>query len=221
MSASFFLDGENLSYEKFNPFTHRQLFFKGGGDPDTSVKDTEDAKQLAKIAVERTTRYKETFQPVENAYLAEVDNLNSESKQQEGANVAVGNTESAFAGKLQEDVQAMQGAGVNMNSGVVNEAINTNSIEKGAARGQNVNMTQQAIQDSHVKGLQGVVAMGNGQSAEAIKGMGEISSYSSQQAKDDAVSSFNNTSARNEAVGTAVGMAYGGYKAINDKSGDE
>ncbi len=220
MSASFFLDGENLSFEKFNPFTHRQLFHKGS-DPDTSVKDTEDQKELAKIAVERTNRYKETFQPVENAYMAEVDAIGDEGNLQEGANVAASNIESSFAGKLQEEVSAIQGAGVNMNSGVVNQAINASAIDKGAARAKNVNMTQQAIQDQKVKGMQGIVAIGNSQSAEAIQGMGEIANYSSQEAQSDAVSDFNKTSSRNQAVGTAAGMAYGGYKAINENSGEE
>lgn len=216
MSASYFIDGEDPSFVEFKPFKLRSLWFKGG-KADTSVKDTKDQKVLADIANQRFDRYREVYLPVENAYMEEVGNFNSAGRQQQVAGAAASNTESAFAGKLNEEIQGMAGQGVNVNSGAVNNVINQNAIQKGEARGHNVNMTQQALQDQHVQGLQNIVAMGNGQSTEAIKGLGEISSYSSQQAQDDAVKSFNNTSARNQAAGTAAGMAYSGAKAIQEK----
>ena len=219
MSANYFLSGEDLSFGQFKPFNHRALFFKGGGgDPDTSVKDTEDQKQLAKIAIERYDRYKKTFQPVENAYMAEVDDINSESNQKQAASMAVGNTESAFANRIGGEVDAMAGAGVNLNSGVANQAINNNTIDHGMARGQNINMTQQSLQDSQVQGYQGIVAMGNNQSSEAIDGMGKMSEYSADAAKNDAVNGFNNSTSKRQALGTVAGMA---YQTVKDSNSSE
>jgi hypothetical protein len=211
MNTNFFLDGEDLSFGKFSPFSHRRLFFKGG-DPDTDIKDTADQKELAKIAIEKFARYKEVFQPVENAYMHEVSNLNSESKQQDAQSMAVANTETAFADVMKDEVQAITGRGTNINSGAINQAINDGSTNKAVARSENVNMTGQALQDQHVKGLQGVVAMGNGQSSEAIQGMGEIANYSADAARDDAVNDYNKTSARNESIGAIGGMAYSAHK---------
>lgn len=183
----------------------------GGGDP--KIKETPEQKELARIAVERWNKYKEMYLPVEQEYFDLVEKMDQKSTQKRAAGTAAVNVESAFADAIQNDVAMMtsQGSGVDPSSGKFQSAVADHAERKGAARSENMSMTEQAVKDNYIKGLQSIVAMGNNQASEAISGMGEVAQRSSDVARSEAVSDFRKDQGDEAAVGMVAGAGYGAY----------
>ena len=188
---------------------------KGG---DNKVKETAEQRELAKIAVERWQRYKQTYLPAEQIYFDKVDYLGSERAQQKVAGAAGANVETAFGRAIQGDVNRLttMGTGVDPASGKFQDSMADHTEAHGRARAMNVNESQQALQDSHIRGLQNIVAMGNNQSTQAIQGMGNIAQRSAAVARNDAqLGAFRDTS-RQDTAGALAGAGYAAYTNTRD-----
>lgn len=188
----------------------RSLFYFGGGG-DTDIKDTEDGKAYAEVAVNTYKDYRDTYYDAENEFFADVDDLNSKEDQKQVSNLANSGTQSAYADATKESLDTMTEHGVNAGSGDFNNAIGKAATETAKAGASNTSQSQQALQDQYVGGLSNIVSMGQGQATEAIQGMSSISQAANDKAISDANSNFVTNSANKAAAGTAAGIAAGIY----------
>ena len=189
----------------------------GGGDPE--IKETEAQKALADVALERWQSYKSMYLPAEQQYFDKVEAYNSPQYQQKAGGAAAANVESAFGQAVQADVAALtsQGTGVNPNSGTFQSAMDDRQEQSGAARAENVNQSEQAVQDAYVGGMQNIVAMGNNQSTEAIAGMGDIANRSARVAQNDVYQDQVRDQGNEAAAGMVAGAGWGAYTNTRDK----
>lgn len=192
-----------------------RLWFKGG---DPSIDDTEDQKEVARIAGERWDSYIETFVPAENEYINEMLNYDNPQRMEQMSGVAAAGTESAYTEAIMDETKRIKAGGVNPNSGAFNEAIDSYATDSAEARTNNTTRTQQAIQDQKVTGMKNVVAMGNGQATEAISGMNQIAADSADEAIDRATKDFSERQNNFEAAGRLTGTV---AHAIKDPEAEQ
>ena len=198
-------------------FKFGRLYFKGGDDPE--LKDTEDQKELAKIASERWEDYQRDFVPAENFFIDEMINYDKDSRKNNIESAAVSNTESAYGDYQEEQLATLTENNVNPNSGAFGEAISDIAIDKGSSRTSNVVQSKQALQDLKVQGMKNVVAVGNGQAAESLAGLNTVASNSANQAINDVQTKAYESQSKFGAIGQAAGMA--GRAALGSSEDDE
>lgn len=190
------------------------LRFKGGGD--SSIDDTEDQKELAEIAFDTWQEYQTTYKPAEDQYIGKALNYdNANSQEQAGGQAAVA-ASNAFTDAVQQDVSAITGAGVNVNSGTVKSAIAGGFDAEAKARADNVNRSQQAVQDTGFEAMGNVVAMGQGKETSALAGKQDVAANSASAAYDNAMKQHESNQARTSALGNVAGMGYSIYKNSGD-----
>lgn len=206
----------NGHFQPIRPFALRELRFKGG---DNKIEDTEEQKALAEIAVERWQSYQTDFVIAENNYIDEMVDYDKDSRIDNLEGSAAAETKAAFSVGRERDIDEMTSSGVNPNSGVFKKAIDTNAANLAAIQTSNVARTGQAVQDQKVQGMKNVVAIGNGQSAEALAGMAGIASASANQAIDDAQTDAYKRRSNASAAGFAGGAT--AKAALGYKGDDE
>ena len=193
-----------------------------GKSGDNEVKDTPEQKYAAKIAAEKWNFAQKELAPLEDEYMASVDQMDSESNM------------SYIRGRtMQAQTQALSGAQDQMGDGLDRAGINPNS---GRAQGEQFGLSQdvaesggetlgraQFEQDNQkVMGLQNVTAIGQGQSGQAQAGISRLAQESSNDAINNASQAFNRRSANLQLVGslagagTRYGMESGAFSAGSD-----
>jgi hypothetical protein len=166
-----------------------------GGGGSNEVKETPEEKELAKIAGERWERYQDVFVPLENQYMAEVDDMGTQQAMDEVTGQAVTNV--------------MQGAEV--------PAVDPNRGQPGIgaalgrARAGAATKAATGLRGQHLQGMQGIVQMGQGQSASAMQGLGDVASQAASEAQGEAFRDFNRRQSWLNLGGqvAGAGMAYG------------
>ncbi len=184
-----------------------RLYFKGGGGG--SIDDTEDQKELAAIALDRFNRYQQVYVPAENRFIDEVRNYDSEARMQQAGGIATGSVQQAFTEGFADQRADFAAQGINPASGTSNQALQEYGANSMFAQSDNVNRTEQSIQDAKLTGMQNVVAMGQGQAGNAISGLSQAAGYSQQDASRQADNAFNSASNRRYVAGAAIGGAIG------------
>jgi hypothetical protein len=181
-----------------------------GGD-DTSIEETEDEKMLAQIGVEKFRDYKRLYTDVENEFFDSVDDLNSEETMQRGANAASVNVSEAYSDANSAMKDSMAKSGINPNESGFKQAVMDSASREKSARITNPAKTQQALQDQHLTGKQAIVAMGQGQEADAINGFATIANESANEASSQAIRDFDDYQSNLSTIATGAGMAAGAY----------
>lgn len=188
-----------------NPLNRPGLYFKGGGGSNKRPDDSQDEKELARIAGERWQSYQNTYVPAENKYIDEMRNYDNPQRMEQMTRMAATGTRDAFSEAIQSDINTMTSAGINPNSGTFKQAIHDRGTDMASTEAANTTKTQQAVQDQKVQGLQNVVGMGMGQSTTAMAGMTDVAAASAADAEQKAIKSFNNDSASKQTVGMIAG----------------
>lgn len=196
----------------FKPFNHpgkkfSRLFFKGGGGG--GIDDTEDQKELAAIALDRFNRYQQVYVPAENRYIDEVRNYDSAARLEQASGAATANVQSAFTEGFAGQRQDMAAAGINPASGTSMQAITDFGSNSMFAQSDNMNRSEQSIQDAKLTGEQNVVAMGQGVAGNAMSGIADAAGYSFDEANRRRDNAFNSSSANRYVAGAAIGGAIG------------
>lgn len=181
----------------------------GSGGGSTKVEETAEQKAAAKIAAEKWTFSQEKLAPLENRYMANVEDMDSAGRM----SYIRGATNQASMGNLSQGLQQVGSqlglAGINPNSG---RWIGTQAdfAEQSAQQGgETLGRAQFQQGVEKITGLQNIVAMGAGQSTQAQAGLGDIAEQSAATARSDAVNSFNRKSANLQLLGAAGGAAVG------------
>ena len=184
---------------------------KGGS---TSVEETSYQKAQADVAAEQWATYQNDLKQYEDLFMDKVDNLNDESNYTQVAGDAAVQTTSAFGDSRQKLSDSLTGSGVDPTSGKYQAAMDDVT---GAQVSSQVDTTSRAQNDQASKytaGLSDVVALGQGQKADALEGYSSLATSSGNKAISDAESAYNSKASMMNAVGTAAG-AYAGYKTGN------
>lgn len=183
----------------------------GGGAE--GPKQSPEEKALGELSIERWNDYQSRFRPVEDQFIKDVQITDSDYSQARGqASTAVqqsfDNAEKGLTTNLM-----MKGHDPSSNSFV--DAVDDISLDRGLSMGAALNETNNAVDEKHVKGLQTVVAMGQGQATDSMKGLSDIAYDATRDSLNRAQTSFDQQSAGRQLVGQAMGLGTSAY--LNSK----
>lgn len=179
----------------------------GGGGGDAEIKDTPEQKYAAQVAAEKWNYAQQALAPLEQKYMDDVDNMDSEQ------NMAYlrGVTNQASQQNLSQglgDVGAQLAAGgINPNSGRFVATQGDFTEQQAQKGGETMGRAVFQQEAEKVKGLQNVVAIGSGQSTSAQNGLNDIAAQSAADARGDATQNYNRKSANLQLLGTLAGAA--------------
>ena len=174
-------------------------------------KETEEQRAIAQIAAERFNRYREVFAPLEDQYIQQV----MDTRNQGNYELAGGITAAEFQRGFQEGQTNLQremfNQGVDPTSGAFQE--NSAALRRAQAVKQGLGVSGAKVQntDRFYQGLRGVMAMGQGQAADAIDGMGAVAQRAAERANQQAESAFQSSSALRSGVMAGLGYAASPY----------
>lgn len=179
----------------------------GGSKSDNSVKDTPEQRHAAQVAAEKWNFAQETLAPLENQYMANVEDMDSNGRM----SFIRGQSNQASMGDLsqglkQADSQLGQ-AGINPNSGRwqgIQSDVAGQSAQQG---GETMGRAQFQQSNEKIRGLQNIVAMGSGEATQAQAGLNDIAATSASDARSKTANNFNRRSANLQLLGSVAGAA--------------
>lgn len=185
---------------------------KGGS---TKVKETSAEKAQAAVAADQWSYYQNNLKQYEDLFMDKVDNLNNESNYDNVAGDAATQTSSAFGEARDKTAANLAASGVDPTSGKYQSTMKDITDKQSVSQLDTVSRAQNTQADKYTAGLSDVVAIGNGQEADALSGYSSLANSSASKAQADAESAFNSHSALTNGLGTAAGL----YAAYGSKSG--
>lgn len=194
---------------------HR-YFYKGDAP---SVKESEQEKAAAEVAAKKWQYYQETYRPLEDTFMKQVDDSKSEGTLNFAKGSAASATTTAFDAVRDQTSESLRSAGVNPNSGAFKSTMHDITLAEAGSSADAKGRAEGSVMDNYVTGLQNVSAIGRGQSTETQYGLHDLAVGAQQRATDNAVNKFNNSSARLDTAGTLAGASL--YMAKNRKPGTD
>lgn len=179
----------------------------GGSKSDNTVKDTPEQRFAAKVAAEKWNYAQSTLAPLENEYMARVEDMDSEGRKSYVRGVASQASQAQLGNGLAEVGMQLGQGGINPNSGRWNGTMTDYAEGNAQAGGETMGRAQFQNASEQVRGLQNIVAIGSGQEGQAQAGLGQIAAQSAVDARADATNSFNRRSANLQLLGTVAGAA--------------
>lgn len=175
------------------------------------VAQTPQQRAQAEVAIQQLQDFKQRWQPVQKQ-LAETivrsgGRESFERKQAQG--MASTDTAAQFADaqtRLREGTEAQGLAG----SSKQKLAMAGMGDDAAISTGMGIAGADQRIDDAYVQGLGQVMALGRGEKAGAIQGMGQMARMSGQQASSDAMMSLQRQAGQAQLAGQALGMGLSG-----------
>jgi hypothetical protein len=166
---------------------------------ESTIVDKVDPQQreLADVAQKKYDWYKRKYVPLENSWIKQVGEMDAPVYHNEAAGMTANTV------KQSDGIQTKK-FGASMVGNKVGMADYLPSLEKqveGATTASN-NVTGRMV-----KGKEGIVAMGNGQSGEAIQGLSQVAQNSVHGRINQSNNEFNDQQANNSIYGTGAGMA--------------
>jgi hypothetical protein len=175
------------------------------------VPETPEEKELAKISLEKWNRYKEVYRPLEDKYMAKVDNMTSDAAYDRIGGLT-GNAIVAGAGsQMDAGNQAMFQGGINPNSGKFMGANSTLMSKGSKVLSSAVNQANRGLGTEKIARMEGIVNIGQGQASDAVKGLSDIAASSVDTAEQRAKGIYNDYQGTLESVGTIGGAGLRGY----------
>ena len=185
---------------------------KGGGKPPP---DSQDSVALAQIAAEKYNLYQQFFVPLESQFIKNAVSQNAPEVYEATAGLSSAQFAAPQAAALEESSRLnIEKRGLDPSSA----AFRSPALRKAAALSKGMGLAQTGIDTTnrYFSGLESVVAMGQGQSGQAMKGLAEMSGLSADRAEADAERAFNAASSRMDLAGNALGFS---ERVRQEKSG--
>jgi hypothetical protein len=174
---------------------------KGSGE----IEETAEETVAAEISDEKWKRYQDVFVPLENQYMQKVDNFRSDANYDKVGGMVSSGVKSGMGQAIADNNTAMFQGGINPNSGKFKGA-NTALMTKGSkVLSDAVNNANLNLGTEQLNRMEGLVKIGQGQSADTTKSMNQIAKNSASIAGQDAEDVFNRYSATAETIGTGIG----------------
>lgn len=174
-------------------------FYGGGGGSGT--KQSPEQAALQKISQEKWDEYKKTYVPVENNWMKKVQGLNDSQYHNQAQGMASVGVKQSVGSQVPAMQQGMQGQRV---GGATDYIPQANAVA-GAVSDAN-----QGVTDRYLKGKAGIIALGQGQGAEAIEGLGKVANTAVSGRISANENRFNNTQDNLGMVGTVAGGGFAG-----------
>lgn len=181
------------------------------GKGPKKLDETEEQRALAEIAAQRFNRYKEVFAPLEDQYIQQVMDVRNQGNYEQAGGLAAAEFQRGFQ-TAQDNLRGqMMEQGVDPSSGAFES--NSAALRRAQAvrQGIGVSGAKVANTDRFYGGLKGIMAMGQGQAAEAISGMADIARSSQERAGAAAEAAFQNSSALRSGVAAGIGYLASPY----------
>ena len=194
-----------------------KVFYKGDAP---KAKETEHEKALAQIASQKWDYYQKHYRPIEDAYMKEVDSMDSEGAQSFIQGAAAGATKTAFSEADDQLDAQLEATGANPNSGRYKSKNAGLRDAEGTALTKNITKAGIEQQDQHITGIRNVAMIGRGEATNAQAGLSDLASLSHREAVGDARNALAAEQSRNYAAGAVLGAgarAYGEYKDKNQE----
>lgn len=180
-----------------------------GGGGDNKIEETEEQRELQRIAMEQWNDYQINMIPLENEYIKDVFNLRSPAMMEKARAFTMSSMSPEFQQADADAMAVLNERGFDPSSqGYIDKS---KSLSEAQARGiggglARTNMEQQ---DRAYQGLENVMKMGSGQEGQALQGLSQVADLSGQYARERATKGFNTATGRRELVGSIAGMGVG------------
>lgn len=179
----------------------------GGGD---EVKETEYEKELAKIYKEQWGVYQQDVVPMENIVIGEAKSSNDASVYKGIAGDTNLGYQKAFSKAGEQTLDNLAASGVDPSSGKAKGLLSDLSNEQASVSADATSRAQNDGQERYIDKMSNVMAMGQGESQQAVASLNDIAVNSQREAFADASISAQNKTNTLNAVG-AVGGAYASH----------
>ena len=186
------------------------------GSGGAEIEETELEKETARIALEKFNYLQPQLKAAEDFYFKEALSLNDEENYKTLAKQVGVTTHKQFDDTGRAVAENLSSQGVDPTSGKYQGTLDAVSTSAGRASSDAVNKAQTAQQDSAMTGMSNLVAMGEGESAQAIDGMMSVANRSSAYARNNASKEAQRLRNQN---GTLAFMAGAGYESMNGTGG--
>lgn len=175
-----------------------------------SVKETPEQRALAEHASNLMADYRQRLLPVQQRMIEATKTMGLEgsSTREAATGRAAADVEGRF-GQAEQKLQAglaSSGTGVGSSKGKL--ALGGLSLDKAAAKGQNISISDQAVTNAYMQGLSTIAAMGRGERAQVSTGLAAQADMSAQQAAQDASLALGNRMGNAQLAGQAVGLGF-------------
>jgi hypothetical protein len=177
----------------------------GGSDP----KERASQKALAERAAIALKRYGEVFVPLENQYIADVQNMDSPENYARVMGAASNQAQNVYEPEVALRQRDMMARGLNVNSGGFQAGSQALMEAQSRAMGQSAADAGLTQTDQKLMGMQNLVKMGQGISSEAMEGQIGLAQNRSQRLRGQLETDLGERTAIGQAVGGAAGMAAG------------
>lgn len=175
------------------------------------VGQTPQQRAQAEVAIQQLQDFKQRWQPVQQQLAETIVKAGGresfERKQAQG--MATTDTAAQF-GDAQEKLR--QGSEAQGLGGSTKQKLAVAGLgdDAAASSGMGVAGADQRIDDAYVQGLGQIMALGRGEKATAVQGMGQMARMSGQQAASDAAMSLQRRAGEAQVAGQALGMGLSG-----------
>lgn len=188
---------------------------------DNGVEETPAQQALAQHANNLMADYQKRWVPVQQRMIETTHLMGREgSAAREAAAGRAGADVEARFGQAGQKLQAgLNASGAGVGSSKAKLAMGGLSLDKAAAKGQNVALSDQAITGAYMQGLSSIAALGRGERAQVNTGLADQASMSAKQAAQDAQISLQNRMGEAQLAGQAVGLGFSAYMKPNGGSG--
>lgn len=180
-----------------------------GGGGDNRIEETEEQRELNRIALEQWNDYQLNMIPLENEYIKDVFNLRSPEMMEKARAFTMSSMSPEFQKADADAAAILNERGFDPSSqGYIDRS---KSLSEAQARGVAGGLTRTNMEqnDRAYRGLENVIKMGSGQQGEALTGLTQIADLSGAYARESAQKGFNKATGRKKLAGSVVGMGAG------------
>lgn len=176
-----------------------------GGGGDNKIEETAEQRAQADVAMMQWKDYLNKYRPFEDAFMEDVDRMNTGQQYNQVAGLAAVPVESQFSTAVRDTSRAMVNGGLNPTSGAFKSNLSKLDRAKSTTKADNMNQAQVGQQNRYVSGISNIVRMGQGQETEAVQGYGDLATNSARKASNDAGIALNNRRDNQQLAGAVVG----------------
>jgi hypothetical protein len=176
-----------------------------GGGGDNKIEETPEQRAQADVAMMQWKDYLNKYRPFEDAFMEDVDRMNTAQQYNQVAGLAAVPVESQFSTAVRDTSRAMVSGGLNPTSGAFKSNLSKLDRAKSTTKADNMNQAQVGQQNRYVSGISNIVRMGQGQETEAVQGYGDLATNSARKAGNDANIALNNRRDNQQLAGAVVG----------------
>lgn len=173
---------------------------KGGSN---EIPETEEEKELARVAVDKWNDYTDNYVPAENEFIRRIEVTEQDREGLKGAVNAGVNV--AFDGARKDVIERETNSGAKPGSGRFNQALERVLNKQGRSLGFGAVDAEQSMDVQRADGLNAAISIGRGKESDALQGMNDLANNAYDRARSDAENANTRRAGNIGAVGTVVG----------------